>query len=130
MRYPALIDGEKGAYGVVFPDLDGIVAMGSTIDEALVNAEDSLQDYAIEAERDGLPLVAPSALEDIEVPAGGCLVSVLLVRAPRERPGARLNLVLDADVVDVITSESKRRGMSRKTYMERLVRFAAPRLGS
>ena len=38
MRYPALIDGEAGAYGVVFPDLPGCVAMGSTIDEALGNA--------------------------------------------------------------------------------------------
>jgi len=30
LRYPALIDGEKGAYGVTFPDLPGIVAMGET----------------------------------------------------------------------------------------------------
>ena len=28
VRYPALIDGEKGNYGVTFPDLPGIVAMG------------------------------------------------------------------------------------------------------
>ena len=28
-RYPALIDGEKGTYGVTFPDLPGIVAMGA-----------------------------------------------------------------------------------------------------
>ena len=37
-RYPALIDGETGAYGVTFPDLPGIVAMGATLDEALLNA--------------------------------------------------------------------------------------------
>jgi len=42
VRYPALIDGEKGAYGVSFPDLPGIVAMGDTIDEALMNAEEAL----------------------------------------------------------------------------------------
>ena len=47
-RYPALIDGKEGAYGVTFPDLPGIVAMGKTIDEAMVNAEEALRDYAIE----------------------------------------------------------------------------------
>ena len=32
MRYIALIDGKKGAYGVTFPDVDGCTAMGATID--------------------------------------------------------------------------------------------------
>ena len=42
MRYPAVIDGKKGAYGATFPDLPGIVAMGETLDEVLVNAEEAL----------------------------------------------------------------------------------------
>ena len=32
-RHPALLDGERGAHGVSFPDLPGIVAMGETVDE-------------------------------------------------------------------------------------------------
>ena len=52
VRYPALVDGpvlvdrERGAYGVSFPDLPGCVAMGLSVDEALLNAEDSLRDWA------------------------------------------------------------------------------------
>ena len=65
MRYPALIEGGGQDYGVVFPDLPGIVAMGDTLDEAIRNAEEALQDYAIEASRDGLSLTPPSALEDV-----------------------------------------------------------------
>ena len=38
IEYPALIDGKDGAYGVAFPDLPGIVAMGDTRDEAISNA--------------------------------------------------------------------------------------------
>ena len=38
-RYPALIDGETGAYGVTFPDLPGVVAMGATLDEAAHSGE-------------------------------------------------------------------------------------------
>ena len=80
MNYPALIDGEAGAYGVAFPDLPGIVAMGDTLAEAVCHAETALQDYAIEAERDGMALTPPSALESIKVPDGCILTSILLVR--------------------------------------------------
>ena len=38
IRYPALIDGDEGAYGVVFPDIPGVGAMGHTVDEALGHA--------------------------------------------------------------------------------------------
>ena len=41
LRYPALVDGREGAYGVVFPDLPGCVAMGYTVEDALINAEDA-----------------------------------------------------------------------------------------
>ena len=59
-RYPALIDGKKGAYGVTFPDLPGIVAMGKTVDAAMVNADEALRDYEIEAEKDGEAITPPS----------------------------------------------------------------------
>ena len=39
---------------MVFPDIPGVGAMGRTVDEALLNAEDALRDYATEAERDGV----------------------------------------------------------------------------
>ncbi len=80
--YPALIDGEPGAFGVVFPDIDGVVAMGETVEEALENAKDVLIDYAIESERDGLPLAVPSRPDAVEVPEGSQLTSVTLDFAP------------------------------------------------
>src|SRR5438477_1991730 len=44
-RYTALIDRGAGAYGVTFPELDGCAAMGSTVDEALANAAETLRDW-------------------------------------------------------------------------------------
>ena len=76
MRYPAIIEGGGDDFGVWFPDIDGIGAMGYTIDEALINAGEVLRDYAIEAERDGRPLVMPSGLEDVEAPAGSTLTTI------------------------------------------------------
>ena len=59
-HYPAFVDGEAGAYGVTFPDLPGIVAMGETVEDALANAEEALRDYVTETERDGgSPRCAP-----------------------------------------------------------------------
>ena len=79
-RYPAWIDGEQGAYGVSFPDLPGIVAMGTTVDEALLHAEEALRDYVIETEKEGEPITPPTSIEHVETPTGYTLVSVPLIR--------------------------------------------------
>lgn len=78
VRYPALVDGEDGAYGVVFPDLPGCVAVGHTVDEALLNAEESLRDYLLDAEQDAEGTPEPSPSQSVEVPSGSKLVSVPL----------------------------------------------------
>ncbi|MDE2887612.1 MAG: type II toxin-antitoxin system HicB family antitoxin [Gemmatimonadota bacterium] len=122
-RYPALIDGEKGAYGVTFPDLPGIVAMGNTVDEALVNAEEALRDYAIEAEKDGEKISLPSAFEQLEVPRGNTLVSVPLIRVTGRN--VRAHMTLDEGVAAFIDGESRRRGMTRKAYVEWIVKRIA-----
>ena len=85
VAYPALIDGEEGAYGVVFPDL-GVGAMGNTIDEAILNAEDVLRDYVAEMEKSGWPVAPPSPLDSIETPPGNQLVSIPLVLSSGTRP--------------------------------------------
>ena len=69
-RYPAWIDGAQGSYGISFPDVPGVVAMGTTVDEALMHAEEALRDYVIEADRAGEAITPPSAIERVERPAG------------------------------------------------------------
>ena len=123
LRYPALIDGENGAYGVAFPDLPGIVAMADTMDQALVNAEDALRDYAIETEKDGQPLIPPSPIEDVTPPAGSTLVSIPLIHLSGR--SIRANMMLDEGVIAFIDSEAKRRGMTRTSYVEWMARRIA-----
>lgn len=123
LRYPALIDGKKGAYGVIFPDLDGVVAMGRTIDEALVNAEEALRDYALDTERDDTALTPPSAPENIDVPAGSTLTSVPLIRLSGKP--VRANMMLDAEVLQFIDSEAARRKMTRTSYITWMTRRVA-----
>lgn len=123
VRYPALIDGEKGAYGVSFPDIPGVVAMGVTIDDALLNAEEALRDYVIEAEQAGEKLISPSLIEEVDTPAGSALVSIPLIRLSGHN--VRANLMLDEGVLAYIDGEARRRGMTRTKFVEWMTRRIA-----
>ena len=122
-RYPAFVDGEAGAYGVTFPDLPGIAAMGETMDEALINAEEALRDYVTETERDGAPVTAASPLEKVPPPEGSTLVAIPLIRLSGRT--VRANLTLDEGVVAFMDSEASRRRMTRKAFVEWMTRRIA-----
>ena len=87
MRYPAIVEGGGDDYGAWFPDLPGIVVMGTTMEEAIQHATEALRDYAIEAERDGLELELPSALDATEVPDGCTLISIQVMLPASDRIG-------------------------------------------
>ena len=123
MRYPAIIDGEEGAYGVSFPDIPGVVAMGESIDAAMAAAADALSDAARELGREGKELPPPSAPERVEVPKGGILVTVPLLKTTGQ--ARRANLTLDEGVLEFIDSEARRRGMTRKAFIEWMARYVA-----
>ena len=75
------LKGGGNDFGVVFPDLPGIVAMGDSLEEATENAEETLRDYVLETDRDGLALTPTSAPEHVEVPAGCTSTHVTLARS-------------------------------------------------
>lgn len=127
IRYPAFVDGEAGAYGVRFPDLPGIVAMGETMDGALVNAEEALRDYVAETERDGRQIAEASPLEQVSPPQGSVLVAIPLIRLSGRT--VRANLTLDEGVVEFMDSEARRRGMTRKAFVEWMARRIAQQGG-
>ncbi len=123
IRYPALIDGAKGAYGVSFPDLPGIAAMGDTIDEALMNAEEALRDYVIETETDGEAVEQSGDLEQVCVGSGQILTTVPLIR--QSGRSVRIHMAIDEGVAVFIDSEANRRGMTRTAYVEWMARRIA-----
>jgi predicted RNase H-like HicB family nuclease len=118
-----LVDGEAGAYGVSFPDLPGCVAMGRTVDEALLNAEESLRDWAGDYEARGGAMPAPTPLEEFSTPPGTQLVSVPLIRLSGRR--TRLNVYVDEDVAAFIDDEARRRKMTRTSALAWIVRRVA-----
>ena len=126
MRYPILINGQKGAYVGTLPDWPRCqLAPAATMDEVWHQAEDALQREAARLEYLGDPIPDATPPEEVEVPAGYTLSSILLVRAAPERDSVRWNLSLDAGIADVLDAEARRRGLSRKALVEYLARFLA-----
>ena len=71
-RYPGVIDGFRGAYGGVVPDMPGACcAMGATVDEALA-------DFVAMLEEDGEDVPPPSSIDDIVLEPGEMVAYVTL----------------------------------------------------
>ena len=127
-RYVALIDGEKGAYGVSFPDLPGCVAMGETSEEALEAAGDALREFFADAAELGNAFPPPREVEELRgdgeviqaLAQGAALASVPLVRETG-RP-IKANLSIDEGVLSAIDAEAKRRRMTRSAFVEFLAK--------
>jgi predicted RNase H-like HicB family nuclease len=107
-RYTALVDGKAGAYGVVFPELEGCVAMGVTVDEALTNAAEAPRAW-VEVDEEGARHAAtPQPLEKLRrrrdvteaLADGAVLATVPLVRETG-RP-AKANLSIDSGILAAI----------------------------
>lgn len=133
-RYTALVDGKAGAYGVIFPELDGCVAMGTTLDEALANAAEALRDWVEVTEEHGEQVPSPQPVERLRrrrevgeaLAEGSILATVPLVRETG-RP-AKANLSLDSGVLAAIDEEAARRKLTRSAFIELLARELLPKV--
>lgn len=122
-RYVALVDGERGAYGVVFPDCPGCTAMGASLDAALINAAEALAEWVGDEAAEGraapVPRTVEAARSDPEiaeaVTGGAALVIVPLV-IETGRP-ARANLSLDAGLLAAIDEAAAAHGLTRSAFL-------------
>ena len=122
-RYVALIDGEAGAYGVVFPDAPGCTAMGASQDEALNDAADALAEWIADELADGRPAPEPRSAEVLlkerdvaaAIKSGAVLASVpLLLDTGRL---ARANISLDSGLLAQIDEAARQRGVTRSAFL-------------
>lgn len=133
-RYTVLIDGDVGAYGVVFPDLPGCTAMGDTVELALENAGEALRDWTLHMESRGRSIPPARSLDAVRndpeaaeaLAEGATLASVLLVRGVG-RP-VKANLSLDAGVLAAIDATAARLGLTRSATVELLATRGLPEL--
>jgi predicted RNase H-like HicB family nuclease len=122
-RYFALVDGERGNYGVVVPDLPGCTAMGKTVDEALRNAADAALVWARDALADGEPLPRPTSAEKLRADpeiakalAEGAALAVVPLILDSGRP-AKANLSLDTGLLAAIDEAAAAKGLTRSAFI-------------
>ena len=63
--YPAIIHEEDGTYWVEFPDLEGCLTEGETLEETLENAEEALGLFLVTLEEQGKELPTPSSFNKV-----------------------------------------------------------------
>jgi predicted RNase H-like HicB family nuclease len=122
-RYVALVDGKRGAYGVVIPDLPGCTAMGKTTDEALANAAAAARAWAEVAKAEGVSIPKPRAVEVVradadvaaEIAEGAALSIVPLVLDSGRSKVA--NLSLDAGLLEAIDEAADAKGLTRSAFI-------------
>ncbi len=82
MFYPAIIEsGDEPGYSVFFPDLDGCVSAGDTLQEAAQNAEVALNFHLRGMLEDQLAIPSPRELDEIEHDPAVREAARMLVRA-------------------------------------------------
>jgi predicted RNase H-like HicB family nuclease len=66
-HYVAIVEEEEGkAFGVWFPDLPGCVSAGDTLEEAMLNAAESIELWAEAMIESGREIPPPRSLTDLK----------------------------------------------------------------
>src|SRR5215831_14207026 len=119
MRYVALVDGKKGAYGVVVADLPGCTSAGKTVDAAYHNAIEAVQLW-VEA---GGTLPRPRSLMELAADrevrrALGRGVALIMVPVVRDAGrSAKANVWMEACTLQAIDEEAAAHGLTRSAFI-------------
>ena len=109
----------KSDFGVSFPDFQGCITAGSTIDEAKDMAHDALSLHIKGMLEDGENIPSPSKLEGImDDPDYSDAAAILVVSVSESKPrSVRVNITVPEDMLRKIDNIAKKRGMSRSSFL-------------
>jgi len=119
-------DGPEDGWDVVFPDLPGCVSQGDTVEDALRNAAEALALHVDGMVAEGLDLPSSSGLT-AKLPdwlrasdMAGPVQALLQVEVPGK--SMRVNITMDAALVDRLDAAARRDGTTRSGYLAQAVR--------
>ena len=125
-QYIALIHKDADSdYGVSFPDLPGVISVGSTLDEAREMAAEALALHLEGMAEDGEAIPEPSSLEEImAIRENKDGVAVLIPAPATAARSVRINVTLPSDVLNQIDEYAEREGFTRSGFLARAAKKA------
>lgn len=122
----ALVDGRPGAYGISFPDFQGCVSGGATVDEALQRGREGLV-FHIESMvevGEALPRVRDVAEIEAAPELAEDLADAVIALVDVDLPGkaVRVNMSIDERLLARVDRAAKAAGESRSGFIASAVR--------
>src|SRR4051794_28942355 len=123
MRYLGLIDGKRGAFKVMLPDLPRCSAAGRTVDQAFRNAVAAVEAWVRDAMADGKALPRGRSLDDLRDDTGvakALAKGAAIIIVPVLRDSGRYvkaNLSMDAGMLEAIDAAAEAHGLTRSAFL-------------
>jgi len=132
MRYLAFIHSEKGSaneagFGISFPDFPGCISDGDTIEQVVARGGEALSFHIAGLIEDGEDIPGPRTAEEVRNDSHladwreGAVLAWVPVIIDKGRP-RRINISLDAGLLEAIDQETNRRGMTRSAFLSSAAR--------
>lgn len=121
MKYPVYIEKDKDSdYGITVPDLPGCFSAGSTIEEALENAEEAILTHVEGMLIDNEVIPPPSRIDILKKGLDASkltwgMVSVDMGKLSKEVK--RINITIPEHILSRIDSFAEREGESRSGFL-------------
>ncbi|MEJ0092794.1 MAG: type II toxin-antitoxin system HicB family antitoxin [Methylocella sp.] len=118
-HYVGILDGSGNNWGVRIPDVPGCVGAGNTPDEAIASVTSALRDVMAHKANGSFEIPTARSVGDvltsIGLTQGGMPVLIpLLLESGRL---VKVNLMIDAGLLETIDQEAARRKLSRSKFM-------------
>jgi hypothetical protein len=114
-RYFALLDGERGSYGVAFPDCAGCTAMGADENEAYLNAVVNGCTKRASRTPRSIEVLRNDAEVQAAIAEGAIFLPVPLVI--EDGRAVKANISLDRGLLDAIDAAARRSGLTRSGFL-------------
>ena len=123
-NYIALIHKDADSeFGVSFPDLPGCVSVGTTLEEARLNAEEAVALHAEGLIEDGETLPEPSTLDEVMADPANRDGAVIIVPLKTAQPRTvRVNITLPETTLRDIDAYAESHGFTRSGLLARVAK--------
>ncbi|MFP7753849.1 type II toxin-antitoxin system HicB family antitoxin [Thermodesulfobacteriota bacterium B35] len=125
MKYPIAIHKDRDSdYGVTFPDIPGCFSAGSSIEEAIINAQEAAECHIEGLLMDAEPVPVPSPIEQHRANPEyrECIWAVVNIDLSKlSSRSRRINITLPERLLTTIDHFAKKCGESRSGLLARAV---------